>query len=97
MRGWEKLHNEELHNLYSSSNITGVIKSRKKKWAGHTSHMEEMCNSHKILVEKLEGKREFEDLNLSGRIILKWILGMSRFVVWTGFIWLSIGTSGKFL
>ena len=30
-----KLHNEELNDLYSSSNIVRVIKSRKNKWAGH--------------------------------------------------------------
>jgi hypothetical protein len=28
-RGWRKLHNEELHNLYSSSNIIRMIKSRR--------------------------------------------------------------------
>jgi hypothetical protein len=29
---WRKLHNDELHNLYSSSNIVRVIKSRKMRW-----------------------------------------------------------------
>jgi hypothetical protein len=33
--GWRKLHNEELHNLYSSPNIIRMIKSRRIKWAGH--------------------------------------------------------------
>jgi hypothetical protein len=28
VRGWRRLHNEELHNLYPSSNIIRVIKSR---------------------------------------------------------------------
>jgi hypothetical protein len=27
-RDWRKLHNEELHNLYSSPNINRMIKSR---------------------------------------------------------------------
>jgi hypothetical protein len=31
---WRKLHNEELHDPYSSSNIVRVITSR-MKWAGH--------------------------------------------------------------
>jgi hypothetical protein len=31
---WRKLHNEELHNLYSSPNIIRMIKSRRMKWAG---------------------------------------------------------------
>jgi hypothetical protein len=32
---WRKLHNEELHNLYYSANIIGMIKSRRMTWAGH--------------------------------------------------------------
>jgi hypothetical protein len=56
-RGWRKMHNEELHNLYSSPNIIRMIKSRRMKWAGHVSCMEEMRNAFKILVGKLEGKR----------------------------------------
>jgi hypothetical protein len=37
MRGWRKLHNEELHNLYSSSSISRMIKSRRMRWAGHVA------------------------------------------------------------
>jgi hypothetical protein len=33
--GWRKLRNEELHNLYSSSNIIRVMKLRRIRWAGH--------------------------------------------------------------
>jgi hypothetical protein len=33
--GWRRLHNEELHNLYTSPNIIRVIKSRRVGWAGH--------------------------------------------------------------
>jgi hypothetical protein len=29
--GWRTLHNEELHNLYDSSNIIRVIKSRRMR------------------------------------------------------------------
>jgi hypothetical protein len=32
---WRKLHNDELHGLYSSPNIVRVIKSRIMRWAGH--------------------------------------------------------------
>jgi hypothetical protein len=39
-RDWRKLHNEELHNLYSSPNIIGMIKSRKMRCAGHAALME---------------------------------------------------------
>jgi hypothetical protein len=33
-REWRKLHNEEFHDLYSSSSTVGVIKSRRMRWAG---------------------------------------------------------------
>ena len=38
---WRRLHNEELNDLYSSSNIVQVIKSRRMRWAGHVAHMGE--------------------------------------------------------
>jgi hypothetical protein len=37
--GWRKLHNEELHNLYSSPNIIRMIKSRRMIWTGHAARM----------------------------------------------------------
>jgi hypothetical protein len=37
--GWRKLHNEELHNLYSSRNIIRMIKSRRMRWAGHVARV----------------------------------------------------------
>jgi hypothetical protein len=36
--GCRKLHNEELHNLYTSLNIIRVIKSR-MRWAEHVERM----------------------------------------------------------
>jgi hypothetical protein len=53
---WRKLHNEELHNLYSSPDIIRVIKSRRMRWVGHVARMEKR-NAYKILVGKPEGKR----------------------------------------
>jgi hypothetical protein len=35
--GWRKLHNEELHNLYASSNVIRMIKSWRMRWAGHVA------------------------------------------------------------
>jgi hypothetical protein len=37
--GWRKLHNEELHGLYSSPSIGRVIKARRMRWAGHVARM----------------------------------------------------------
>jgi hypothetical protein len=53
---WRKLHNEELHNLYSSPNIIRMIKSRRMRWAGHVARMEETRNECRILMGKPEGK-----------------------------------------
>jgi hypothetical protein len=41
MRYLRKLHNEELNNLYSLSNIVRVVKSRRMGWVGHVVHMRE--------------------------------------------------------
>jgi hypothetical protein len=38
-KSWGKLHNDELHDLYSSPNIVMVIKSRRMRWAGHVARM----------------------------------------------------------
>jgi hypothetical protein len=35
--GWRKLHNEELHNLYTYPSIIRMIKSRRMRWAGHVA------------------------------------------------------------
>jgi hypothetical protein len=55
--GWRKLHNEELHNLYSSPSIIRIIKSRRMTWAGHVARMGEKRNVYRLLVGKPEGKR----------------------------------------
>jgi hypothetical protein len=38
---WRKLHNDELHSLYSSPNIVKVIKLIRMIWAGHVARMGE--------------------------------------------------------
>ena len=53
---WRRLHNEELHSLYGSSNIVRVIKSRRLRWAGHVARMEEGRSAFKILTRKSTGK-----------------------------------------
>jgi hypothetical protein len=34
-----KMHNEEVHNLYSSPNIIRIMKSMRMRWAGHVARM----------------------------------------------------------
>jgi hypothetical protein len=50
------------------------MKSRRMRWAGHVTRMEEMKNTYSTVVGKGEGKRHLEDLEVDGGIILNWIL-----------------------
>jgi len=59
-REWRKLHNEELNDLYSSTNIVRVIKSRRMRWAGHVTCMGVMRSVYRVLVGKPERKRPLE-------------------------------------
>ena len=54
---WRKLHNEELNDLYCSSNIVRVIKSRRMRWAGHVACVGEREDIYRVLVGKCKGKR----------------------------------------
>jgi hypothetical protein len=37
--GWRKLHNEELHDLYSSPSIIRIMKARRMRWAEYVAPM----------------------------------------------------------
>jgi hypothetical protein len=65
---WRKLHNEELHILYSSPNIIRQIKSRRMRWAGHVACMGAERNVYRVLMGKPEGKRYLEDHGIDGRM-----------------------------
>jgi hypothetical protein len=54
---WRKLHNEELHALYSSPSIIRIIKARRMRWAGHVARMGENRNAYRLLVGNPEGRR----------------------------------------
>jgi hypothetical protein len=54
--GWRKLHNEELHNLYCSTSVITLIKSRRMRCAGHVERMVKKKNAYRLLVGKPEGK-----------------------------------------
>jgi hypothetical protein len=56
-RSWRKLHNDELHSLYSLPNIVRVIKSRRVRWAGHVARMGEGRDIYRVLVGRPKGKR----------------------------------------
>ena len=91
---WKRLHNEELNDLYWYLNIVRVTKLRRMRWEGHVARMEEGRVVHKVLVGKPEGKNHWGELDVDGRIILRWILRKWEGVVGTGWSWLRIGTGG---
>jgi hypothetical protein len=66
--GWRSLHNEEMHNFYSSQNIVIVMKLRKMKWAWHVATTGKVSSS-KILVRKPEGRDRVGDRGVDGKII----------------------------
>ena len=84
---WRRLYNEELNDLYSSPNIVRVIKSRRKRWAGHVARMGE----ERGCIGSWWGNRRERDHwgIILGRISRRWDVG-----VWTGLGWPRIGTGG---
>jgi hypothetical protein len=70
MGKWRKLHNGELHNLYTPPDIIRQIKSRRIRWAGHVARMGEGRNVYRVLVGKPEGKRPL------GRPRRRWEIGI---------------------
>jgi hypothetical protein len=88
MGEWRKLHNEELHNLYSSPDIIRQVKSRRMRWAGHVARIGEERKVYKVLVRKPEGRRPL------GRPRRRWEDGIRMDLreiglgVWIGFDWL---------
>jgi hypothetical protein len=78
---WRKLHNEELHNLYSSPNIIRQMKSRRMNWAGHVASMGEFWWG------KSEGKRPL------GRPRRRWEDGIRmdlREIGWGSVNWIQL-------
>jgi hypothetical protein len=81
---WRRLHNEELYALYSSPNFIRVIKSSRRRLAGHEARVGERKGAYTVLVVKPEGRRPLGRPRVGWSIILKWIFetwneGTNRF------------------
>jgi hypothetical protein len=72
--GWRKLHNEELHNLYSSPSIIKMVKSRWMRWAGSVAQIWRIRMHIGHWLESQKERDHCEDQNIGGWVMLKWIL-----------------------
>jgi hypothetical protein len=85
--GWRELHNEELHNLYSSPSIIIMIKSKRMRWAGLVARTETKRNAYRILARKPGGKRPL------GRPRRRWVDNIKmhlRQMGWDGMDWIDL-------
>ena len=91
------MHNEDINDLYSPSNIVRVIKSRRMRLAGHVARMGE----ERECIESWWGNRRerdhWGDLGVDGWIILGWISRRLNVGIWTGLGWPRIETGGGHL
>jgi hypothetical protein len=95
--GWGKLHNEKLHNLYSSQSIIRLMKPRRMRWAGHAARMGRRGMHIGYWWENQKERAHQENQDVGGWTILKYILERQDGMLWTGSIWFRIGTSGGLL
>ncbi|KAJ4433064.1 hypothetical protein ANN_15321 [Periplaneta americana] len=85
---WRKLHNAELHALYSSPDIIRNIKSRRLRWAGRVARMGESINAYRLLVVRPEGKRPLRRPRCRWEDIIKMDL---REMGYDGRDWINVG------
>jgi hypothetical protein len=85
--GLRKLHNEELHDFYSSPSIIRTIKSRRMRWVGHGARLGEKRNTYRILVGKQEGKRPLA--RPRSRRVVNIIIDF-REIRWDGVDWIDL-------
>jgi hypothetical protein len=70
-----------------------IMKWRRMRWAAHVAQIGEKRYAYRLLVGKPEGKRP----RRRWMEILGWILERWDRVIWTGLVWLRIGTGGELL
>jgi hypothetical protein len=87
MGGWRELYNEDLHDLYSSPSIIGIMESKRMRWAGHVARMREKRIACRLLGGKPEGMRPL------GRPRRRWMDNIKMDYVeigWGGVDWIGL-------
>jgi hypothetical protein len=72
---WRKLHDGELHNLYSLPDIIRQTKSRRMRWAGHVARMGEESKMYRVWWETPKERDNLEDRDGEERMGSNRILG----------------------
>jgi hypothetical protein len=68
------------------------MKARRMRWAGHVARMGEKKNAYRLLLGKPKGRRPL------GRPRRRWVDNIRiDGTMWTGLVWLRIGTGGELL
>jgi hypothetical protein len=80
---WRNLHNEELHDLYSSPNIVRVIKTR-RRWAGNVARMAMRETCIGFWWGNLRERDHWGDAGVDGNIVLRWIFRECDVGIWAG-------------
>jgi hypothetical protein len=86
---WRKLHNEELHNLYSSPDIIRQVKLRQMRLVAHVARMGEDRKVYKVLVGKTEGKRPL------GKPRSRWEDGIRMDLTEIGYVGCGLDSTGS--
>jgi len=73
---------ETTYDLYCSPNVIRVRKTRRMRWAGHVTCMDERRGVYRVLVGNLKERDHLEDSGVDGRIILRWIFRKWDVGVW---------------
>lgn len=92
---WRKMHDEELHDTYSSPDILGAIKSRGMGWAGHVARAGDRRDACRVLVGKRDGRRLLEKLRHRCEDNIKMDIQERGWKACSGLFWLTTGTSNR--
>jgi hypothetical protein len=84
-KGWRKLHNEVLRNLYCSPSIIRVIKSRRMRWAEHVARMGRRTMGY--WWESQKERDRWEDQDVGGLDNIRMDLGE---IGWGGVDWIRL-------